>query len=119
MDLTILGHHTVIIFCVHNLVSILRIYFNCLHHTDYFFHTNNKIFTLYFQDVVKSVQMMNQNDTFNLGVIEELNARILQLPYGEGDLSMFILLTDEMTGLEKVFYYLLYSLKYYMFFQAG
>ncbi|XP_075441951.1 serpin B13-like isoform X2 [Ascaphus truei] len=54
------------------------------------------------KDVVKSVQMMNQNDTFNLGVIEELNARILQLPYGEGDLSMFILLTDEMTGLEKI-----------------
>ncbi|KAM4688142.1 serpin B11-like [Discoglossus pictus] len=54
------------------------------------------------EDVVKSVPMMTQTEKFNLGVIKELNAQVLQLPYGEGNLSMFILLPDEISGLHKI-----------------
>ncbi|KAM4705938.1 serpin B4-like [Rhinophrynus dorsalis] len=54
------------------------------------------------KDVVKPVPMMNQTEKFNLGVINEVNAHILELPYGDRGLSMFILLSDEMFGVEKI-----------------
>ncbi|XP_041421442.1 serpin peptidase inhibitor, clade B (ovalbumin), member 4 L homeolog isoform X1 [Xenopus laevis] len=54
------------------------------------------------KDVVKSVPMMFQSQKFNLGAIKELNAQILELPYQLGALSMFILLTNEKLGLEKI-----------------
>ncbi|XP_053322833.1 serpin B4-like [Spea bombifrons] len=54
------------------------------------------------KDVVKMVPMMTQTTKCNLGVLEELGAHILELSYGDGGLSMFILLTDEKFGLEKV-----------------
>ncbi|KAE8597803.1 hypothetical protein XENTR_v10016604 [Xenopus tropicalis] len=54
------------------------------------------------KDVVKSVPMMYQSQKFNLGAIKELNAQILELPYQLGALSMFILLTNEKFGLQKI-----------------
>ncbi|KAM4026594.1 serpin B4-like [Anomaloglossus baeobatrachus] len=49
-----------------------------------------------------SVPMMSQTGRFNLGTIEEIGAQIIELPYATGDLSMIILLTEEIDGLEKI-----------------
>ncbi|XP_036101361.1 plasminogen activator inhibitor 2 [Molossus molossus] len=51
----------------------------------------------------KPVQMMHLHEKLNIGYIENLKAQILELPYA-GDVSMFLLLPDEIanvsTGLE-------------------
>lgn len=50
--------------------------------------------------------MMNQMGLFNIGLIEELQAQILEMRYIKGRLSMFILLPansdDNRKGLEEV-----------------
>ncbi|XP_054577541.1 leukocyte elastase inhibitor-like [Eptesicus fuscus] len=54
----------------------------------------------------KTVKMMYQKSTFPLGYIEDLKCRVLELPYQGGELSMVILLPDdiedEATGLKKI-----------------
>ncbi|XP_042317869.1 serpin B10-like [Sceloporus undulatus] len=54
----------------------------------------------------KPVKMMFQHDTFNWNYIQELQTQILELPYLKNDLSMFILLPDDITdgstGLERL-----------------
>ncbi|KAK1339649.1 hypothetical protein QTO34_018203 [Cnephaeus nilssonii] len=53
----------------------------------------------------KTVKMMYQKSTFPFGYIEDLKCRVLELPYQGGELSMVILLPDdiedEATGLKK------------------
>ncbi|XP_073534774.1 serpin B4-like [Phyllobates terribilis] len=49
-----------------------------------------------------SVPMMRQTDRFNLGAIEELDAQIIELPYGAGEQSMFILLPNAVGGLQMI-----------------
>ncbi|XP_059544405.1 leukocyte elastase inhibitor-like [Myotis daubentonii] len=54
----------------------------------------------------KIVKMMYQTNTFSFGYIEDLKCRVLELPYQGRDLSMVILLPDdiedEATGLKKI-----------------
>ncbi|XP_068019074.1 ovalbumin-related protein X-like [Melanerpes formicivorus] len=50
----------------------------------------------------KPVQMMCQNSTFRLSVVAEEKIKILELPYAGGDLSMLILLPDDISGLEQI-----------------
>uniref|UniRef100_L7N1U7 Serpin domain-containing protein n=1 Tax=Myotis lucifugus TaxID=59463 RepID=L7N1U7_MYOLU len=54
----------------------------------------------------KTVKMMYQKSTFPFGYIEDLKCRVLELPYKGRDLSMVILLPDdiedEATGLKKI-----------------
>lgn len=54
----------------------------------------------------KSVKMMRQKTKLHINTIPEVNSQILELPYVGEDLSMFIILPedieDETTGLEKV-----------------
>ncbi|XP_014404788.1 PREDICTED: leukocyte elastase inhibitor [Myotis brandtii] len=54
----------------------------------------------------KTVKMMYQKSTFPFGYIEDLKCRVLELPYQGRDLSMVILLPDdiedEATGLKKI-----------------
>ncbi|KAM3593730.1 uncharacterized protein V6R79_020269 [Siganus canaliculatus] len=54
----------------------------------------------------KPVKMMRQKDKFKLASIPEINCQILEMDYEKKDLSMFILLPneieDETTGLEKL-----------------
>ncbi|XP_014399971.1 PREDICTED: leukocyte elastase inhibitor-like [Myotis brandtii] len=54
----------------------------------------------------KTVKMMYQKSTFPFGYIEGLKCRVLELPYQGWDLSMVILLPDdiedEATGLRKI-----------------
>eukprot|EP00061_Rhincodon_typus_P009762 g33511.t1 len=49
----------------------------------------------------KPVKMMCQKGTFNTAYIEEVATNVLELPYTQDELSMIILLPDEIGGLEK------------------
>ncbi|KFO70539.1 Serpin B11 [Cuculus canorus] len=53
----------------------------------------------------KSVQMMYQEGYFNMAFIDELKMKVIELPYFNNELSMFILLPDvceDFTGLEQL-----------------
>ncbi|EPY87832.1 leukocyte elastase inhibitor [Camelus ferus] len=66
--------------------------------------THDATFRLNKKDT-KTVRMMYQKKKLPLGYIEDLKCRVLELPYQGGDLSMVILLPDdiedESTGLRK------------------
>ncbi|XP_045383375.1 serpin B13 isoform X5 [Lemur catta] len=50
----------------------------------------------------KSVQMMTQSHSFSFTFLEDLQAKIVGIPYKNKDLSMFVLLPDDIDGLEKI-----------------
>ncbi|XP_072808319.1 serpin B13 isoform X2 [Vicugna pacos] len=50
----------------------------------------------------KSVLMMTQHQSFSFMILEDLQAKILGIPYKNNDLSMFVLLPDDIDGLEKI-----------------
>ncbi|XP_067857863.1 serpin B6-like isoform X2 [Heptranchias perlo] len=56
----------------------------------------------YTEDESKPVKMMYQKGKFNTTYIEELATNILELPYIQNELSMIILLPDEISGLEEL-----------------
>ncbi|XP_043575400.1 serpin B6-like isoform X2 [Chiloscyllium plagiosum] len=57
----------------------------------------------------KLVKMMCQTGIFNTAYIEEVATNILELPYLQEELSMIILLPDEISGLEKLLKSLTYD----------
>ncbi|KAK2524322.1 ovalbumin-related protein Y [Columba livia] len=50
----------------------------------------------------KPVQMMRQNSTFKVAAVTAEKIKILELPYASGELSMLVLLPDEISDLEKL-----------------
>uniref|UniRef100_A0A8C2PKB8 Serpin domain-containing protein n=1 Tax=Capra hircus TaxID=9925 RepID=A0A8C2PKB8_CAPHI len=50
----------------------------------------------------KSVLMMTQRQSFSFKTLEDVPAKILGLPYRNHDLSMFLLLPNDIDGLEKI-----------------
>uniref|UniRef100_A0A452R8P5 Serpin domain-containing protein n=1 Tax=Ursus americanus TaxID=9643 RepID=A0A452R8P5_URSAM len=52
--------------------------------------------------VLKPVQMMKQYDVFKFSSLEGMQAKILEIPYKGKDLSMILLLPDEVDGLQKL-----------------
>uniref|UniRef100_A0A8C2TYA4 Ovalbumin n=2 Tax=Coturnix japonica TaxID=93934 RepID=A0A8C2TYA4_COTJA len=48
------------------------------------------------------VQMMCLNNTFNVATLPEEKMKILELPYASGELTMLVLLPDEVSGLERI-----------------
>ncbi|XP_010016793.1 PREDICTED: ovalbumin-related protein Y-like [Nestor notabilis] len=50
----------------------------------------------------RPVQMMCQNSTFKVGAVPSEKIKILELPYASGTLSMWVLLPDEVSGLEQL-----------------
>ncbi|XP_035408645.1 ovalbumin-related protein X-like [Cygnus atratus] len=50
----------------------------------------------------KPVQMMIQNSTFKVATVPAEKMKILELPYASGELSMLVLLPDEVSGLEQI-----------------
>lgn len=54
------------------------------------------------QNISKSVQMMMQKNEFNFNRLEDVQAKIVEIPYKGKELSMFILLPNEIDGLKKV-----------------
>ncbi|XP_059801628.1 leukocyte elastase inhibitor-like isoform X2 [Hypanus sabinus] len=62
----------------------------------------NLLTNIFGQTESKSVKMMYQKGTFKTSFIEELAADILELPYVQNELSMLILLPEEIGGLEEL-----------------
>lgn len=54
------------------------------------------------QSTSKPVQMMTQCSSFSFTLLEDLQAKIVGIPYKNNDLSMFVLLPNDIDGLEKV-----------------
>ncbi|NXJ93394.1 OVALX protein, partial [Corythaixoides concolor] len=50
----------------------------------------------------RPVQMMCQNSTFRVAVVAAEKVKILELPYASGELSMLVLLPDDISGLEQL-----------------
>ncbi|XP_021513449.1 serpin B9-like [Meriones unguiculatus] len=50
----------------------------------------------------RPVQMMCQEDTFDLAYVKEVQARVLEMPYEDKELSLLILLPDDGVDLSKV-----------------
>ncbi|KFP40912.1 hypothetical protein N324_06511, partial [Chlamydotis macqueenii] len=50
----------------------------------------------------RPVQMMHQNSTFKVAVVAAEKMKILELPYASGELSMLVLLPDDVSGLEQL-----------------
>uniref|UniRef100_A0A8D2B8K3 Serpin domain-containing protein n=1 Tax=Sciurus vulgaris TaxID=55149 RepID=A0A8D2B8K3_SCIVU len=63
-------------------------------------HTTEAKFQL--NKVFKSVQMMRKSSYFHFALLEDVQAKILEIPYKGKDLSMIVLLPNEADGLQKV-----------------
>ncbi|KAM7124586.1 ovalbumin-related protein X-like [Ciconia maguari] len=50
----------------------------------------------------RPVQMMYQNSTFKVAAVAAEKMKILELPYASGELSMLVLLPDDVSGLEQL-----------------
>ncbi|KFO85751.1 hypothetical protein N320_09182, partial [Buceros rhinoceros silvestris] len=50
----------------------------------------------------RPVQMMRQNSTFKVATVAAEKMKILELPYTSGELSMFVLLPDDISGLDEL-----------------
>uniref|UniRef100_A0A8C4U584 Serpin domain-containing protein n=1 Tax=Falco tinnunculus TaxID=100819 RepID=A0A8C4U584_FALTI len=50
----------------------------------------------------RPVQMMSQNSTFKVAAVAAEKVKILELPYAGGELSMLVLLPDDISGLEQL-----------------
>ncbi|KGL93455.1 hypothetical protein N301_12939, partial [Charadrius vociferus] len=50
----------------------------------------------------RPVQMMFQNGTFKVAAVPAEKMKILELPYASGQLSMLVLLPDDISGLEQL-----------------
>ncbi|KAM9286096.1 ovalbumin-related protein Y-like [Cariama cristata] len=50
----------------------------------------------------RPVQMMCQNSTFKVAAVTAEKMKILELPYASGELSMLVLLPDDVSGLEQL-----------------
>ncbi|NXX13032.1 OVALX protein, partial [Podargus strigoides] len=50
----------------------------------------------------RPVQMMCLNSTFKVAVVAAEQMKILELPYASGELSMLVLLPDDVSGLEQL-----------------
>lgn len=65
------------------------------------------------QNTSKPVQMMTQCSSFSFTLLEDLQAKIVGIPYKNSDLSMFVLLPNDIDGLEKVnldtLYYIIFK----------
>ncbi|XP_032149437.1 serpin B3 [Sapajus apella] len=54
------------------------------------------------KNTYKSVQMMRQYTFFNFALLEDVQAKVLEIPYKAKDLSMIVLLPNEIDGLQKL-----------------
>ncbi|NWT00025.1 OVALX protein, partial [Mionectes macconnelli] len=50
----------------------------------------------------RPVQMMFQNSTFKVGRVAAEKIKVLELPYASGELSLLVLLPDDISGLEQL-----------------
>ncbi|NWU25380.1 OVALX protein, partial [Dyaphorophyia castanea] len=64
-------------------------------------HTREEPFNVTEQES-RPVQMMCQNSTLKVARVAEEKIKILELPYGTGELSLLVLLPDDISGLEQL-----------------
>ncbi|NXH71624.1 OVALX protein, partial [Hydrobates tethys] len=64
-------------------------------------HTQEEPFNVTEQES-RPVQMMCQNSTFRVATVAAEKMKILELPYASGELSMLVLLPDDVSGLEQL-----------------
>ncbi|NXC18640.1 OVALX protein, partial [Corythaeola cristata] len=64
-------------------------------------HTREAPFNVTEQES-RPVQMMCQNSTFKVAVVAAEKIKILELPYASEELSMLVLLPDDISGLEQL-----------------
>ncbi|NXA30564.1 OVALX protein, partial [Ibidorhyncha struthersii] len=64
-------------------------------------HTREVPFSVTKQES-RPVQMMCQNGTFKVAAVAAEKMKILELPYASGQLSMLVLLPDDVSGLEQL-----------------
>uniref|UniRef100_A0A8C3MHZ2 Uncharacterized protein n=1 Tax=Geospiza parvula TaxID=87175 RepID=A0A8C3MHZ2_GEOPR len=57
---------------------------------------------LFLQQESRPVQMMRQNSTFKVGRVAEDKIKVLELPYASGELSLLVLLPDDISGLAQL-----------------
>lgn len=68
----------------------------------YDFDFNSFVSVYMLKTLTKPVQMMAQCSSFSFTLLEDLQAKIVGIPYKNNDLSMFVLLPNDIDGLEKV-----------------
>lgn len=68
----------------------------------YDFDFNNFVSVYLLKNISKPVQMMAQCSSFSFTLLEDLQAKIVGIPYKNSDFSMFVLLPNDIDGLEKV-----------------
>ncbi|NXM74384.1 OVALX protein, partial [Serilophus lunatus] len=84
------------------LVFVNAIYFKGLWKTAFKEeHTQEVPFNVTEKDS-RPVQMMCQNSTFKVARVAAEKIKILELPYASGDLSLLVLLPDDISGLEQL-----------------
>ncbi|XP_054316877.1 serpin B3 isoform X1 [Pongo pygmaeus] len=54
------------------------------------------------KNTYKSIQMMRQHTSFHFASLEDVQAKVLEIPYKGKDLSMIVLLPNEIDGLQKL-----------------
>ncbi|KAM6135153.1 LOW QUALITY PROTEIN: ovalbumin-related protein X-like [Pterocles gutturalis] len=64
-------------------------------------HTREVPFSVTKQES-RPVQMMCQNSTFKVATVAAEKMKILEIPYASGELSMLVLLPDDVSGLEQL-----------------
>ncbi|NWU65585.1 OVALX protein, partial [Pterocles burchelli] len=64
-------------------------------------HTQEVPFSVTKQES-RLVQMMCQNSTFKVATVAAEKMKILEIPYASGELSMLVLLPDDVSGLEQL-----------------
>ncbi|XP_030625612.1 leukocyte elastase inhibitor [Chanos chanos] len=88
------------------LVLVNAIYFKSFWEKTFLEHNTREVQFKLKKNETKPVQMMFQTDQFNMATVPEVNTQILELPYKGKDLSMLIMLpneiADDTTGLEKL-----------------
>uniref|UniRef100_A0A663MS59 Ovalbumin-related protein X-like n=1 Tax=Athene cunicularia TaxID=194338 RepID=A0A663MS59_ATHCN len=83
------------------LVLVNAIYFKGIWKTAFKEHSQKFPFSVT-KEESRPVQMMCQNSTFKVAVVAAEKMKILELPYASGELSMLVLLPDDVSGLEQL-----------------
>ncbi|NWU85651.1 OVALX protein, partial [Onychorhynchus coronatus] len=83
------------------LVLVNAIYFKGIWKSAFKEDTQEVPFSVTEQDT-RPVQMMFQNSTFKVGRVTAEKIKILELPYTSGELSLLVLLPDDISGLEQL-----------------
>ncbi|NXH39428.1 OVAL protein, partial [Dicaeum eximium] len=83
------------------LVLVNAIYFKGIWKTPFKEYTQEVPFNVTEQES-RPVQMMSQNSTFKVGRVAKEKIKILEVPYASGELSMWVLLPDDISGLAQL-----------------